>query len=122
MNDTVLNFDIETHASVTILSPKGETKQASKIDIGNFGAMDEKLDEIVRDGCLNLLVDLSSIGYIDSTGVGMFMELIKTMDSKNGRFSLSGYDEKIKRIFKILKLDTKVSLFETKREALNELS
>lgn len=48
-----------------------------------------------------LSVDLSSVSYMDSTGLGVFVGLFKSIRVNGGKLELSGLSQRLKRLFDI---------------------
>lgn len=57
-----------------------------------------------REACERLAVDLGGVTRLDSTGIGVFLSLIKARPSST-RIRFFGLDETVKRLFRITHLD-----------------
>ena len=58
-------------------------------------------DESLKDKNENLIIDLEKLDYIDSTGLGMFINIYKDQKEKNKTVKIIGAKENIKKLFKI---------------------
>ena len=54
----------------------------------------------------NLLVDLSQVEYIDSSGVASLVEGLQLAKGRNLKFALVGVSESAMRVLKLARLDT----------------
>ncbi|WP_100403723.1 STAS domain-containing protein [Bacillus sp. FJAT-42315] len=48
-----------------------------------------------------LIIDLTEVTYLDSTGLGIFVGLFKSLNAKNGTLQLVGLSGRLKRLFDI---------------------
>lgn len=52
-----------------------------------------------------LVVDLSRVSYIDSSGLAVLIEAMQQVEEYGGRFALVGLQENVRSIFEIARLD-----------------
>ena len=65
----------------------------------------DKLDEIVDAKPKRVIVDLSGLRLIDSTGVGGIVSLFKRTRANGGAFEVVGIQGQPRQIFQVLRLD-----------------
>ncbi|MDU4715068.1 MAG: STAS domain-containing protein [Anaerococcus sp.] len=58
-------------------------------------------DESLKEKNENLIIDLEKLDYIDSTGLGMFINIYKDQKEKNKTVKIINAKENIKKLFKI---------------------
>jgi anti-sigma B factor antagonist len=66
---------------------------------------------------LKVVVDLSQLTLIDSTGVGVLISLFKRLRALDGHVFFAGLAGQPKEIFRLLRLDRSLDLFPTVNEA-----
>jgi anti-sigma B factor antagonist len=49
----------------------------------------------------NVVIDLSGVTYMDSTGLGVFVGLFKNLNATDGTLKLIGLSDRLKRLFDI---------------------
>ncbi len=76
------------------------------------------LNAAVKDKPSNLVVDLSRVSYIDSSGLAVLIEAMQNVDKYGGKFALVGLQENVKPIFEIAKLDQVFRIFPDAEAAL----
>ena len=77
----------------------------------SLGAMiDEKPKQIV--------VDLSKVSYIDSSGLAVLIEGMQNVEAYGGKFALVGLQENVRPIFEIARLDQVYRIFPDANAAL----
>ena len=64
----------------------------------------------IEAGVKNVVIDLSKVKWMNSTGLGTIMGCLTSLRNADGDLKLSGVTEKVKSIFMITKL---LTLFET---------
>jgi anti-sigma B factor antagonist len=105
----VLNFDIKT---VTL--PNGEEAKAvfltGSIDASTNQAFEGRLSDILSSGTHNVLLVLTNVKYINSTGLGTIVKCVDTFREKGGDIKLVGVPTKVIALFEMLGL---LALFET---------
>lgn len=68
-----------------------------------------------------LVLDLSKVEHIDSTGLAAIIEYFRDTAKTAGLFCLVGLNQNLKSIFEIVKLDKAIPMFETLPAALAAL-
>ncbi len=58
-----------------------------------------------------LIVDLSRVTYIDSSGLAALIEGMQNVEEHGGKFALAGLQETIRTIFEIARLDQVFQIF-----------
>jgi anti-sigma B factor antagonist len=69
-----------------------------------LGAMIERRPE-------RLVVDLSAVSYIDSSGLAVLIEAMQNVEAYGGKFVLAGLQEKVRPIFEMARLDQVFIIF-----------
>jgi anti-sigma B factor antagonist len=69
-----------------------------------------------------LAVDLTSVPYIDSTGLAAIIEYFRDACGFSGVFCLAGLNDQLKSIFKIVRLDKAIPMFETAKDAVDAIT
>ena len=91
----------ESHSPYTVLAVKGE------VDVYTAPRLGEKLVELVSQGKHRLVVDLESVDFLDSTGLGVLVGGLKRVRSHDGDLRLVCTQARIIKVFEITGL-TKV--------------
>lgn len=104
---------VENDILVLALAGDFDTTEA-----GNFSA---EVTAAVDDGYLRLLLDLTDLGFINSTGLGSLLRAQKRMAQYGGGVAVCGAGRTVKKTFQILQLHKRIPLFDTKAEALKHL-
>ena len=81
--------------------------------------MKQRVLEQLEGGDRKFVVDFSSTGYIDSSGLGVLVSLSKKIREQGGELRLSSLNEDLRTLFELTKLDTLFRITDTKEEALD---
>lgn len=87
------------HGDHTVVHLGGE------IDVYTAPFVREKLDEQIHAGRADLIVDLSEVTFLDSTGLGVLVGRLKFARTRGGSLRLVGTSERVLRVFAITGLD-----------------
>ncbi len=69
------------------------------------------LNAALKEQPRNLIVDLSKVSYIDSSGLAVLIEAMQNAEKYGGKFALAGLQENVKPIFEIARLDQVFRIF-----------
>ena len=50
---------------------------------------------------MKMIIDLSEVSYMDSTGLGVFVGVFKALRANEGNLILTGMSDRLKRLFDI---------------------
>lgn len=74
---------------------------AGEIDAYTAPKLREKLFPLAEEEKVSMIIDLSGVSYMDSTGLGVFVGTFKNVRSKQGDFEIVGLSNRLKRLFEI---------------------
>jgi len=98
---------------VAILSLKG------RITAGESGAIREKLDETAAAGHANVILDLSNVDYVDSTGLGTMVICYRSLQKQGGMLTLVNPNKRNVELLLLTKLHTVFKVFTEVQDAVN---
>ena len=104
--------DIRKTPEATIVVLSGD------IDLHHSPALHSTLVEVTNERPKKLLLDLSDVPYMDSSGVGTMVEVFRRVNAYKGKMFIFGLNSRVRSIFEITKLDRFFTLCETQEEAL----
>lgn len=109
-----LNIRERQAGDVTILDLDG------KITIGEGSvSLRGAIRRLIEEGKTKILLNLSGVGYVDSSGIGELVSSYTTCSSKNGQLKLLNLTQKIQDLLTITKLLTVFDVYEDEATALN---
>ncbi len=101
-----MQFGISKHGNYTVLSLSGE------IDLNQSPEARKQILQCLKRG-EDLLVDLSAVDYIDSSGVASLVEGFQTARAQMLKFALVGVSASAMQVLQLSRLDSVFTLYET---------
>jgi anti-sigma B factor antagonist len=95
---------------------------SGEVDVYSAPALKESLSELLHSGVRTLIVDLSSVAFLDSTGLGALVEARAATSEAGGSLPLVCSHERILKLFTITGLDGVFAIHPTVEEAVAALS
>jgi anti-sigma B factor antagonist len=97
---------------VAVVSAVGE------VDVFTAPGLDTALDAELAAGNSRLVVDLSDVAFLDSTGLGVLVKALKHAREADGWLHLVITSDRIRKIFDITGLDASIPIFDTAQDAI----
>lgn len=89
-----------------------------EVDLATAPALDDELVAILEGGSTRLVVDLSGVDFLDSSGLGVLVKALKRTREKDGTLDLVVTSERILKVFRITGLDAVIPIHATLDGAL----
>jgi anti-sigma B factor antagonist len=94
---------------------------AGEIHVSTANAVSEALAAAIADGRTALVLDLTDVGFIDSTGLSVLLNGLRRVTRAKGRMALVCTSPTVLRLFTITKLDTTFDIVGTREAALERV-
>jgi anti-sigma B factor antagonist len=109
-----VEFSISTQLSGdrTVVSVSGE------LDAHVAPQLQAELDPITAKHGASVVIDLSEVGFIDSSGLGVLVATLKHVREADGRLDVVVSRPRVLKVFKLTGLDAVIPLHSTLDEAL----
>jgi len=91
---------VESREGATVVRPIGE------VDLSGSPVLRQELRRIQVGQAKRLVIDLSGVPYMDSSGVATLVEAMQAARKSSTRLVLCGLQPKVRSIFEIARLDT----------------
>lgn len=108
-----MKIDSRQREGVTILEPKGKVT----IGVGDV-ALRNAVHEAVAGGSKKILIDLSGVTTIDSSGIGELVAAFTTVTNRGGKLKLLHLPPKVQDIMQVTQLITVFEVFDDEDEAI----
>lgn len=89
-----------------------------EIDLHVSPAIAASLSNMIEKKPKKLVVDLSGVTYVDSSGLAVLIEAMQKVGEQGSEFALSGLQESVRTIFEIARLDQVFRIFPNADAAL----
>ena len=88
------------------------------IDISSSPDMKKVFDKLIAQKTPKIVIELSKVVYVDSSGLATLVGILKNMRSYGGKMRLAGMSPKVKSLFEITKLDKLFEIAASEEEAV----
>jgi len=104
--------------SVTKVEETNVVGIEGRLDTTNYNELESSLKELTDKNEKRILLDLSKMDYISSSGLRILLMYLKKMKAMDGRFMLSGMSKEIREIFEISGFVNIFEIFEDQEAAI----
>ncbi len=109
-----MKIDTRTVGEVKILDCSG------KITLGEGTmAIRNTVREVLKGGGKKIVLNLSEVNYIDSSGIGELVSTFTTVTNAGGQLKLLNLTKKIQELLAITKLLTVFSVYQSEQDAVS---
>jgi anti-sigma B factor antagonist len=109
-----MKYSIDRQEKYIILKVENE-----KLDSTISPDLKSELQAIHGQGVQNIIIDLSGVKYIDSSGLSSVLVGNRIFGENNGTFILAGVSDHAMKLIKISQLDKVLSILPTVEEAVD---
>ena len=109
---SIKTYALESNQDVTVMELVGH------LDSITSSQVERALNALLDQKKFKLVVDLTGVNYISSAGWGIFIGILKEVRLHQGDLKLSGVNDDVREVFKLLEIDFYLPLFKTTGEAV----
>jgi anti-sigma B factor antagonist len=109
------DFQRSERGGITLLAVRGS------LDALSATQLKAEVVAIGDSGAKKVVVDLSALSLLDSSGVGVLISLFKRIRAVGGQVLYAGVRSQPKEVFRLLRLDRSLDLSATVDEAIGKL-
>jgi len=99
MDSEGLQISVGTEGDEVVITLAGE------VDISTAPELWAAVDAALNSGHTRVVLDLASLGFVDSTGLGVFVRAGKELRDKGGRLVLRSPGERVAKLLSITRLE-----------------
>ncbi|WP_303721254.1 STAS domain-containing protein [Malonomonas rubra] len=92
--------------------------QEERMDAHNSGDLKEQMLQLFDDGKCNLIIDLSEVRFVDSSGLGALVSGFKNASARKGSLKLCCLQPQVRSMFELTRLHRVFEIFASIEEAL----
>jgi anti-sigma B factor antagonist len=113
--ETDLDLKVRRVDSIPVLNLSGD------VDEFTCAKLRETIHSLLDAGEFNLVIGVSGVNYIDSSGLGTLVGGLRLVAEHEGGLAISGTNPQIERVLSITGLNKILPLFEDDRAAVESL-
>ncbi len=87
------------------------------VDINSSPQIRKAFDKPINEKAMKIVINLSGVSYIDSSGLATFVEVLKKTRNYGGKLRITNLAPKVKSLFEITKLEKLFAIYDTEEEA-----
>ena len=88
-----------------------------EVDVYTAPKLKQQLVELIESGCINVVVDLGGVAFIDSSGLGVLVSALRRARERDGAVRIVCTRDNVLKIFRITGLDKVFPIFSNMAEA-----
>jgi anti-sigma B factor antagonist len=112
------NCTVDLEFSAHLLDGHAVVELRGELDLSNAPALRERLLDIAATQSASLILDLSGLTFMDSTGISVLVAAERRAHQLGGSLSLAGPQKVVARVLHITSLDRHFPTFGTVEEAV----
>lgn len=78
---------------------------SGELDLYNVGKLKKEIQPLLKEEVSSLVIDLTNLKYMDSSGIALMAHCRKKMLEKNGEFALMGVGQDIINVLRLAALE-----------------
>ena len=94
------------------------TIEEERMDAHNSGDLKEQMLQLFDEGKCNLIIDLSAVRFIDSSGLGALVSGFKNASAREGNLKLCCLQPQVRSMFELTRLHRVFEIFANLDEAV----
>jgi anti-sigma B factor antagonist len=102
----------QTEGGVTVVAPTG------RLDVGGAPALKDAMNDLGRNGPPKVVIDMEGVSFVDSTGLGSVIAVLKQIRNRQGELRLAAPNQQVRVVLELTTLDKVFPYFATLEEAL----
>ena len=110
-----MNLDFKMIENSLIVRLSGE------FDLHTADYFKEQIEDKLSSKINNLILDLSEIKFIDSSGLGAILAKYKQLNNRGGKLAIVNPTPQVKRIFELSGILKIINIYSSEQEAISSL-
>ncbi|SDK73776.1 anti-sigma-factor antagonist [Nocardioides sp. YR527] len=106
-----MEFVETTSDKGVVIAPQG------KFNLVNAPTVKARIDELVSGGASRIVIDLSGVSFIDSSGLGALIGSLKSARQARGDVRIASPGEQVRAVLRLTNLDRILAPYETVEDA-----
>jgi anti-sigma B factor antagonist len=107
-----MEIDVVEMKHVTVVTPHAD------IDMAAATTVKRRLTELIDQGRARLVIDMGRVGYIDSSGLGAIVAVMKHARAASGDIKICALQKDVSSVFEMTRLTKVMSIHPTRQAAI----
>jgi len=101
-----MDVSVEQKGAVAVVKVSGI------VDLGESPALREQMMSLVKEGVKGLVIDMSGVRYLDSSGMATLVDMLNRIEDRGGNMVVTGIPKDMREMFRITRLDQRFNFIE----------
>jgi anti-sigma B factor antagonist len=101
-----VNVQVDQKSKYAVITASGE------VDLYSSPQLRNRIMELLGKKTAVIIIDLTQVSYMDSSGVATLVEGLQKSESYNGDFILCGLNSMVSEVFELTRLNTVFKIFD----------
>ncbi len=102
-----------TSESIQVIKIKG------RLDIFRAVEIESQLKTMLNSGCSLIVLDLSGLEYLSSSGLRICLDLLRQINARKGKLALCGMNPTVRKMFHMVEMEDLFEIHKNLGEALS---
>ncbi|WP_334141878.1 STAS domain-containing protein [Rhabdothermincola sp.] len=89
-----------------------------ELDVATAPRLRQEAIRVVAEGNHRLVIDLGGVDFLDSTGLGVIIGILKRVRSHSGELTVVGLTPKVRKVFEVTRVLEILPIFDTVDDAM----
>ena len=111
-----METNIQTIDEIAVITIANE-----QLDSSNTGAFKDQVNSVI-DTNKNVVFDMSSVRFVDSSGLGAILAFLRRLHDLGGDLKLVGLTQPVRMLFELVRMHRIFEIFHTADEAVSSFA
>ena len=102
----------EKHSDVMVVLPQGDS-----LDASNAKEFKKSMESVVQENP-RIVLDMSGLKFVDSSGLGALLSCLRQVNRQNGDMKLCGLSNSVRALIELVRMHRIFDIFNSKEEAV----
>lgn len=107
-----MDITVQQEGNISLVSIKGDT-----IDASNKPKLQKKLEGVI-EGSRFMVLDMSEVTFLDSSGLGMLLSCLRRLNGKKGDLRLCCLTKPVRSLIELVRLNNVIEIYDTSEAAM----
>ncbi len=107
-------FDITKVGDVTVI------KLSGRVDVQSALELEKEMNNILSSGSNKIVFDMNDVQHLSSSGIRVLISTLRRTMSSNGWVRLARVNQSVKKILKLVELESLFTYYETVEDAIKD--
>jgi anti-sigma B factor antagonist len=108
-----MDIAVEKFGAVTIATLHGD-----ELDAGNVNDFKRDIAPVLAEN-RNVIVDLSHLRFVDSSGLGAMLSCLRQLNATGGDLKLCGMSKAVRAVFELVRMHRIFDIYDTREQAVS---